>query len=95
MILSALLAQKYRKLKRTFHQHVALAVKLCSVYGQHLPLSLMVQVSTQQEDKMAAKKLGKNNWITYGRNMGFGIGFNISNHFISFDLGFWYLAFEF
>jgi hypothetical protein len=55
----------------------------------------MVQVSIQQEDKMAAKKLGKNNWITYGRNMGFGIGFNISSHFLSIDLGFWYVAFEY
>jgi hypothetical protein len=95
MILSALLAQKYRKLTRIFHQHVALAVKLCSVYGQHQPLSSMARASTQQEDKMAAKKLGKNNWITYGRNMGFGIGFNISSHFLSIDLGFWYVAFEF
>jgi hypothetical protein len=70
-------------------------VKLCSVYGQHQQLSLTAQAFTQQEDKMAAKKLGKNNWITYGRNMGFGLGFNLSKGFLSVELGFWYLAFEF
>jgi hypothetical protein len=70
-------------------------VKLCSVYGQHQQSSLIAQASTQQEDKMAAKKVGKNKYLTYGRNSGFGLGFNITKYYISLELGFWYLAFEF
>jgi len=81
---------------RTRHQsHVAPAERLWLESGQHQPLSSMARASIQQEDKMAAKKLGKNNWITYGRNMGFGLGFNLSKGFLSVELGFWYLAFEF
>jgi len=95
MILSATLAQKYRKLTRTFHQHVALVVKPCSVYGQHQQLSLTAQASTQQEDKMTARKVGKNKWLTYGRNSGFGLGFNVCKYYVSLELGFWYVAFEF
>jgi hypothetical protein len=95
MILSALLAQKYRKLTRIFRQHVELAVKPCSVYGQHQQLSLTAQASTQQEDKMTARKVGKNKWLTYGRNSGFGLGFNVCKYYVSLELGFWYVAFEF
>ena len=80
---------------RIFHQPALLVGNLCIVYGQHQPLSLMVQASTQQEDKMTAKKVGKNKWLTYGCNSGFGLGFNICKYYISLELGFWYVAFEF
>ena len=90
-----MLAQKCKKLTRIFRQHAELAVKLCSVYGQHQPSSSTAQASTQQEDKMTAKKVGKNKWLTYGRNSGFGLGFNVCKYYISLELGFWYVAFEF
>jgi len=44
---------------------------------------------------MAAKKIGKNKWIASGRFPGIAIGINISKHYISIELGFWYLTFEF
>jgi hypothetical protein len=80
---------------RISHQDVLLVVKLCSVYGQHQPSSLTAQAFTQQEDKMTAKKVGKNKYLTYGRNSGFGLGFNVCKYYVSLELGFWYLAFEF
>lgn len=55
----------------------------------------MVQASTQQEDRMVAKKVGRNKWLTFGRNSGFGLGFNVCKYYVSLELGFWYLAFEF
>jgi hypothetical protein len=55
----------------------------------------MVQASTQQEDRMTSKKVGKNKYLTYGCNSGFGLGFNVTKYYISLELGFWYLAFEF
>jgi len=70
-------------------------VKECSVYGQHQQSSSMAQASTQQEDRMAAKKVGRNKWLTFGRNSGFGLGFNVCKYYVSLELGFWYLAFEF
>jgi hypothetical protein len=70
-------------------------VKPCSVYGQHQQSSSMVQASTQQEDKMTAKKIGKNKYLTFGVNSGFGIGFNITKYYVSLELGFWYVAFEY
>jgi hypothetical protein len=70
-------------------------VKPCSVYGQHQQSSSTAQAFTQQEDRMAAKKIGKNKWIAWGRFPGIAIGINISKHYISIELGFWYLTFEF
>jgi len=55
----------------------------------------MAQAFTQQEDRMAAKKVGRNKWLTFGRNSGFGLGFNVCKYYVSLELGFWYLAFEF
>jgi hypothetical protein len=55
----------------------------------------MAQASTQQEDRMAAKKVGRNKWLTFGRIPGFGLGFNVCKYYVSLELGFWYLAFEF
>ena len=55
----------------------------------------MAQASTQQEDRMAAKKIGRNKYLTFGRNSGFGLGFNVCKYYVSLELGFWYLAFEF
>lgn len=55
----------------------------------------MVQAFTQQEDKMAAKKIGKSKWIAWGRVPGIAIGISISKHYISVEVAFWYLTFEF
>jgi hypothetical protein len=70
-------------------------VKPWNVYGQHQPSSSTAQAFTQQEDRMTAKKVGKNKFITFGVNSGFGLGFNITKYYVSLELGFWYLAFEF
>jgi hypothetical protein len=70
-------------------------VKPCSVYGQHQQSSLTAQAFTQQEDKMAAKKIGKSKWIAWGRVPGIAIGISISKHYISIEVAFWYLTFEF
>jgi len=40
------------------------------------------------------KKVGKY-WFNFGRKNGFGIGFDISKHFWSVELGFWYIGQEF
>lgn len=77
-----------------FHQHVVLAVKLCSVYGQHQPLSSMARASTQQEVKMASKKIGRG-WVAWGRVPGFSLGICINKYFITVDLVFWYVSVEF
>jgi hypothetical protein len=80
---------------KIYPQPAQLVVKPCSVYGQHQQSSLMVQAFTQQEDRMVAKKVGRNKWLTFGRNSGFGLGFNVCKYYVSLELGFWYLAFEF
>jgi len=43
---------------------------------------------------MAHKKF-KKFWFSYGIFSGFGIGFSITRHYITIDLGFFYLGLEF
>ena len=54
----------------------------------------MAQASTQQEDKMTNKKVGKY-WFSWGRVDGFALGICICKHFITIDLVFWYVGMEF
>jgi hypothetical protein len=44
---------------------------------------------------MTAKRIGKNKWVAYGRVPGIALGFSISKHYISIEVAFWYLTFEF
>ena len=69
-------------------------VKLCSVYGQHQPSSLMAQVFTQQEVEMTSKKIG-NCWFSWGKMSGFAVGITVCKYFITIDLLFWYVSVEF
>jgi hypothetical protein len=41
------------------------------------------------------KKLSNKVWLSYGIKSGFGIGFDISRWYVTFDLGFWYIGLEF
>ena len=44
---------------------------------------------------MTAKRIGMNNWLTYGWLYGFGIGFSITRYYITVELGFFYIGLEY
>lgn len=44
---------------------------------------------------MPAKRVLKDKWLTYGWLSGFGIGFGIYRHYVTLELGFWYVGFEY
>lgn len=54
----------------------------------------MAQASTQQEDKMANKKIGRYHF-SWGTVDGFAVGICICKYFITIDLGFFYVGIEF
>jgi hypothetical protein len=44
---------------------------------------------------MTEKRISKKVWLSYGRILGFGIGFTVNKYFFDLQLGFWYVGLEY